>query len=139
MVWPGVADHIPGYSLAVFTTGQQTLYQNIIIMAFSLTTNIGRLRVIALLEGVSLLVLTGIAVPLKYIRHDPSLVKSMGPIHGLLFLFFVFLTISVGIEQQWRFRHTTWKVLLACIIPFGTFYIDKTILSKIKTEDRQER
>jgi hypothetical protein len=27
---------------------------------------------------------------------------------------------------------STWKVLLACVIPFGTFYIDTRILSKIK-------
>ncbi|QEE51451.1 DUF3817 domain-containing protein [Flavobacterium alkalisoli] len=44
----------------------------------------------------------------------------------------MFNTISVGVEQKWEFKVTTWKVLLACIIPFGTFYIDKTILKKIE-------
>ncbi|SEW36716.1 integral membrane protein [Chitinophaga sp. YR573] len=96
-------------------------------------TKIGRLRLIAFFEGLSLLILTGIAMPLKYIYHDPSLVKTMGSIHGLLFVLFVFNTLSVGVEYKWKFSTTTWKVLLACIIPFGTFYIDKTILSKIKS------
>ena len=85
----------------------------------------------ALLEGLSLLVLVGVAVPLKYIYHDPGLVKTMGPIHGLLFLFFVINTISVGVEYKWKFSETTWKVLLACFVPFGTFYVDYTILRKL--------
>jgi integral membrane protein len=98
-----------------------------------LNTKTGRLRIIGLLEGISLLVLTGIAVPAKYLYDNPVLVKTIGPIHGLLFLLFIFNTLSVGVEQRWQFKTTTWKVLVACIIPFGTFYIDRKILSKIKT------
>lgn len=96
-----------------------------------LTTKIGRLRLIALLEGLSLLALICIAVPLKYAWHNPSLVKALGPVHGLLFLLFITNTISVGIEYGWKFKETTWKVLLACVIPFGTFYVDYTVLRKL--------
>lgn len=96
-----------------------------------LITKIGRLRLIGLLEGISLLVLVGVAVPAKHIYGNPSLVKAIGPIHGILFLLFIFNTLSVGIEQQWKVKTTTWKVLLACLVPFGTFYIDRKILSKI--------
>lgn len=95
-------------------------------------TNVGRLRILGFLEGLSLLVLVFIAVPLKYFSHDPSLVKAMGPIHGGLFLLFIFNALSVGVEQQWKFKETTWKVLLACFIPFGTFYIDRQLLAKIE-------
>ncbi|MGN8055891.1 DUF3817 domain-containing protein [Pedobacter sp. 22163] len=93
-----------------------------------LKTPIGRLRIIGFLEGTSLLVLVFVAVPLKYIMHRPELVKLTGPIHGLLFCLFVFITFSVGVAYKWVFSKITWKVLLACIIPFGTFYIDKYIL-----------
>lgn len=96
-----------------------------------LRTKTGRLRIIAILEGISLLILVFIAVPLKYAFHDPSLVKMMGPVHGSLFLLFLFNTMSVGIEQGWKFKEITWKVLLACMIPFGTFYIDYKILRKL--------
>ncbi|GAB3011711.1 DUF3817 domain-containing protein [Spirosoma pulveris] len=95
-----------------------------------LTTKIGRLRLIGFLEGISLLVLLGIAVPLKYAFANPSLVRAIGPVHGLLFLLFALNTLQVGIEQRWRFA-TTWKVLLGCVIPFGTFYIDRKILSHL--------
>lgn len=89
------------------------------------------MRVIGFLEGISLLVLIFIAMPLKYGFNSPLAVQILGPIHGALFVLFVINTLSVGIEQQWKFATTTWKVLLACMIPFGTFYIDKKILKPI--------
>lgn len=95
-----------------------------------LKTNIGRLRIIGFLEGISLLLLLFIAMPLKYIFKHPEGTQVMGTLHGGLFLLFIFNTLLVGVEQGWKFRQTTWKVLLACIIPFGTFYIDRKILSK---------
>lgn len=94
------------------------------------TTKLGRLRIIGFLEGISLLILLCIAVPMKYQFHDPSLTKIMGPTHGAIFLLFLFNTLSVGVEQQWK-APTIWKVIIACFIPLGTFYIDKKILSKL--------
>lgn len=94
-------------------------------------SKIGRLRILAILEGLSLLTLIFVAVPVKYWLGNPAFVKMMGPIHGTLFLLFLFNTLSVGVEQQWKFKETTWKVILACFIPFGTFYIDWKILSKL--------
>ncbi|MBZ4192050.1 DUF3817 domain-containing protein [Niabella beijingensis] len=96
------------------------------------TTTIGRLRLFAFLEGISLLVLVFIAVPLKYVLDNAYWVKNIGPIHGALFLLFIFNALRVGIEQKWKFKETTWKVLVACFIPFGTFYIDYKILRNIK-------
>jgi len=96
-----------------------------------LKTGIGRLRIIAILEGISLLTLVFIAVPMKHMMDNPAFVKVMGPVHGALFLLFLFNTLSVGVEQNWKFKETTWKVLLACMIPFGTFYIDWKILSRL--------
>ena len=97
-----------------------------------LKSSIGRLRLLGLLEGISLLVLVGVAVPLKHLYHDPSLVRALGPVHGLLFLLFVLNTVRVGVEYQWRFAATTWKVLLACLVPFGTFYVDRKILAPLQ-------
>ncbi len=94
-------------------------------------SNIGRLRIIAILEGISLLILVFVSVPLKHFYGITELSGILGPIHGMLFLLFVFNTLSAGIEYKWRFSHTTWKVLIACIIPFGTFYIDHKILKPI--------
>jgi integral membrane protein len=95
-------------------------------------TPIGRLRLIGFLEGLSLIFLVFVAVPLKYFADQPALVKLIGPVHGLLFTLFVITTLSVATTYRWKFSQTSWKVLVACIIPFGTFYIDKHILSRLE-------
>lgn len=87
------------------------------------------------LEGISLLVLVFVAVPMKYYFGNPALSKALGPVHGAIFLLFLFNTLSVGVEQNWKFKTTTWRVILACFIPFGTFYIDNRILSKLKDKE----
>ena len=94
-------------------------------------SSIGFFRLIAFLEGISLLILVFIAMPIKYGLGDPTMVKLVGQAHGILFLLFVFYAFKVGAEQEWSFKTTTWKVLLSSFIPFGTFYIDKHILRKI--------
>ncbi|MBG8555591.1 DUF3817 domain-containing protein [Hymenobacter guriensis] len=97
---------------------------------------IGRLRLLALVEGISLLLLVGVAVPLKHFYGNPALVRALGPVHGLLFLLFVLNTLRVGVEYRWRFATTTWKVLLACLVPFGTFYVDCKILAPLQKQRR---
>ncbi len=95
-------------------------------------TTIGRLRIIGFLEGISLLVLVLIAVPMKYFFDNPSGSSLVGPVHGMLFLLFIANAIYVGKIRRWKYS-TIFKVLLSSIIPFGTFYIDHILLSKIKT------
>lgn len=90
-------------------------------------TTTGRLILIGYLEGTSLISLLFIAVPLKYLLGNQVLVRAIGPVHGILFLWFIITTLSVGVEQKWNYKKTTWKVLIACIIPLGTFYISRLI------------
>jgi integral membrane protein len=100
-----------------------------------ITTTIGRLRLLAFLEGASLLLLVLIAVPVKYGLDNPFLVKLIGPIHGTLFLLFVYFTWQVSHALHWKFWDSTWKVLLASFIPFGTFYIDHKMLQHLQATD----
>ena len=44
-----------------------------------LKTNIGRLRIIAFLEGLSLILLVFVAVPLKYMLGNPIGSEVLGP------------------------------------------------------------
>jgi integral membrane protein len=81
-------------------------------------------RIISYLEGISYLLLIGVGVPLKYLAEDPSWVKSLGMPHGLLFVAYIFLAIIVRQIKNWDAK-TMVIVLLASIIPFGTFYVDK--------------
>jgi integral membrane protein len=84
-------------------------------------------RIVAFLEGVSYILLLGIAVPIKYVFDDPTYVKLLGMPHGLLFIAFIILAIIIGSELKWN-NKTLFYVLLASIIPFGTFFVDKKYL-----------
>lgn len=85
-------------------------------------------RGISLLEGISLLVLLFIAMPIKYILGNPEYVKHVGMAHGLLFVAYVLFAIMTKFELDWKPK-TLLIVFAASVIPFGTFYIDKKYLS----------
>tara|TARA_R110002049_G_scaffold87533_2_gene221910 strand:+ start:3437 stop:3727 length:291 start_codon:yes stop_codon:yes gene_type:complete len=84
-------------------------------------------RIIALLEGVSYILLLFIATPIKYILHEPQYVKLLGMPHGILFIAYVSLAFLFKKDFNWTNKQFG-LVLLASVIPFGTFYIDRKYL-----------
>jgi len=86
-------------------------------------------RLITLLEGSSYLLLLFVAVPLKYLMGDESYVKLLGMPHGLLFIAYIILSFVMRKKMNWNTTSFI-IILLASIIPFGTFYVDKKYLSK---------
>jgi integral membrane protein len=89
-----------------------------------LSTPVGRLRVISLLEAVSFLVLIFIAVPVKYAGDNPNPVHVMGPVHGALFILYVLSTWQVRQALSWS-NVVTVKVLVAAVIPFAPFWVER--------------
>ena len=81
-------------------------------------------KIIALLEGVSLLALLFFAMPMKYIFGNPIFVKNIGMAHGLLFLLYIALAVVLKFEHKWDNKKFG-IITLASIIPFGTFYIEQ--------------
>lgn len=94
------------------------------------TTTKGGFRLVALLEGLTLLILIFIGMPLKYMMDKHGVVDVVGPIHGGLFILYSVIAIYFATTKKWKLLKTA-KVLLASFIPFGTFYIDHKILRKI--------
>ncbi len=84
-------------------------------------------KIIALLEGISLLALLFFAMPMKYLFGNPMFVKHIGMAHGLLFILYIALAILLKIEQKWDMKKFG-IICLASIVPFGTFYIEKKYL-----------
>ena len=84
-------------------------------------------RIVTLLEGVSYILLLFIATPIKYLLNDPQYVKLLGMPHGVLFVAYVALAFLFKKEFSWTSKEFL-MVLLASILPFGTFYIDRKYL-----------
>ncbi len=90
----------------------------------NLQSPVGRVRLIGLTEGVSFLLLMGVAMPLKYLAGQPLAVKYLGWAHGLLFI-----VLCMAIFQAWAggalsFRRSL-VTFLAALVPFGPFLIDR--------------
>lgn len=84
-------------------------------------------KIIATLEGLSLLILIFLAMPLKYVYAMPDMVRIVGMAHGLLFIAYIILAIMLKIELNWPWK----KFIIVCfasVVPFGTFYIEKKYL-----------
>lgn len=88
------------------------------------------LRKTGIAEGISFLVLLGIAMPLKYIFKEPMAVTIVGWIHGVLFV--AFLSLAWEVKSN-RNKNLSWFALAfaAALIPAGTFYFDR----KLKQEE----
>ena len=88
-----------------------------------LITALGRLRLLGLLEGLSFLLLVGVAMPLKYVWGEPQAVRVVGMAHGVLFLAYLGATLQTAFDLSWTRRRTV-LVGLASLLPFGTFYAE---------------
>ena len=85
-------------------------------------------RIIALLEGLSYILLLFVAVPVKYSLGDPLYVKLLGMPHGILFVAYFSFAFYFKQEQNWSMK-TLAVVLLGSVLPFGTFYVDNKYLN----------
>ena len=86
-------------------------------------------RIIAFLEGVSYILLMTVGLYFKYQLGDPTYVKLLGMPHGILFVIYILFAFLIKENENWGIKDLG-IVLLASIIPFGTFYVDWKYLKK---------
>ena len=88
-------------------------------------------RKVALLEGLSYIILLFIDVPLKYLFKNVCLVKLLGMPHGILFIAYIIFSLILYKKMKWSSLDFI-IILSASLIPFGTFYIDRKYLKNLK-------
>jgi integral membrane protein len=81
----------------------------------------------AILEGISSILLFLVAVPLKYLFANVQYMRPIGMAHGVLFAIFVAFVIYFAVVQKWKLNKTA-IFLIASVIPFATFYIERKYL-----------
>lgn len=99
-----------------------------------LNSPVGRVRLLGRIEGASFLLLTGVAMPLKYLAGQPLAVKYCGWLHGLLFI-----TLCMMIFQAWSGGHLSFRrslqTFIAALLPFGPFVIDRRLAEDEARDD----
>lgn len=81
------------------------------------------LRIAGLLDGISLLVLLGIAMPLKYMGGIDKAVTIVGSIHGGIFMLYALAIFYAALRIQWSLLWPA-AAIAAAFIPFGNFVLD---------------
>ena len=106
------------------TKSQKILLKNLTIMGY--------------LEGSSLLLLLGIAMPLKYLMGIPEGVRYIGMAHGILFIAYIVILMGSAI----KIKMPIWAIpagVLGSFLPFGPFIFDHVLKNRLmKGEERQE-
>jgi integral membrane protein len=90
-----------------------------------------RFRVAAYVVGVFLLILTLVAMPLKYIGHDKTMIAIVGPIHGFLYMVYLVVAFDLAMRARWRFLYTL-GILLAGTIPFLSFVAERKVTHRVR-------
>ncbi|GEK34767.1 DUF3817 domain-containing protein [Kurthia sibirica] len=84
------------------------------------------LHITGILDGISLLLLLSIAMPLKYFADLPIAVQITGSIHGAIFVTYLLSILIVQLRIRWAFKYSFMAGVVA-FIPFGNFVFDRFI------------
>ena len=87
---------------------------------------IGRLRLIGWVEGVSFILLLGIAMPLKYIWGEPLAVRIVGGAHGALWMALCVALADTRKQEGWSWQQLA-VPFVASMVPFCPFLIDRRL------------
>lgn len=90
------------------------------------TSPTARFRVVALLEGLSLLALFGVAMPLKYLAGMPQAVRIVGWLHGVLFIWYLAEVADLALRKVWGRRMVALAMLMSSV-PAGAFWFDRRL------------
>lgn len=96
-----------------------------------LRSDLGRFRVVSLLEGLSYLALLGYAMPLKYLWSDPSMVRLFGRLHGGLFVLFVVALARAAGERGWDAPRAA-RAFGFSLVPFGAFALERELADEAR-------
>jgi integral membrane protein len=85
-----------------------------------------RLRFVAVVEAVTLLALVGIGVPIKYLGGYATVVKIMGPVHGVAFVVYFWTMIQTVAGGGWS-KSEIVRMLGGAFMPFGGFFNQRVL------------
>jgi integral membrane protein len=92
-----------------------------------------RYRVMAYVVGTALLALVFVAMPLKYLAHDESVISVVGPLHGSLYIVYLVVAFDLAHRNRWSVPQTL-LLLLAGTVPFLTFVVERRITRRLHAE-----
>lgn len=87
---------------------------------------VGRVRLAGMVEGVSYLLLLGVAMPLKHVAGKPEAVFVVGWAHGVLFVLYAVVATIAAATGRMTWGSWCWAAV-ASLLPFGPFVLDSRL------------
>jgi integral membrane protein len=96
-----------------------------------------RYRVMANVVGVGLVILFFIGLPLRYGFGHKGVVEVVGPLHGFLYIVYLFVAFDLAVRRRWPI----WKAILvlgAGTVPLLSFIVERWVTrNDVETLTRQ--
>jgi integral membrane protein len=91
------------------------------------------MRIVGSLECLSLILLMGVGMPLKYFAGMPVAVKWTGWIHGILFIAYCVTILLALTAGRISFLRSV-MAFIAALFPFGPFILDRWLVDDERLE-----
>ena len=85
-----------------------------------------RYRVFAYVVGVGLIALVFVGMPLRYLADIPEVSQTISPVHGLMYIIYLVLTVDLALKARFSAKRTV-AIMLAGTIPFLSFVAERKV------------
>lgn len=90
-----------------------------------------RFRVMAIITGISLLVLVFVIMPIRYIGGNETPSAYFSPFHGLMYFLYVLAAFDLVSRMRWSLWRLI-RILLAGCIPFLSFVAERRATREVQ-------
>ena len=88
------------------------------------------LRITAIAEATTLLLLVGVAVPLKYLGDWPLAVRILGPVHGFAFVAYLWLVIQ-SLGAGLLSRGEAARIAISAFVPAAGYLAARSLARRV--------
>jgi integral membrane protein len=82
---------------------------------------------------VMLLILVGVAMPLRYLGENPAVSHVVSPVHGFLYIVYLLAALDLAVKARWRPK-TTLLVLISGAVPFLSFVMERRVTQRVQAQ-----
>lgn len=86
------------------------------------------LATLSAMQGVSFILLLGVAVPFKHLGGYAAGVTVVGALHGALWLCYMWVVLATNTLKMWTKAETA-RLMVSALLPFGGFATARWIKS----------
>jgi integral membrane protein len=84
-------------------------------------------RVLAIVTGIGLVILTFVGIPLQVFSHDDTVVEYVGIFHGWAYILYVITTVLLAYARRWKPLKAL-LVVAAGTIPLAAFFAEHKVV-----------